>query len=381
MRLIYTTGLDLSSDFLTSLGNWFSLVLPVELFENSNTSFSLIFNSYCGAYSSTWNCLDNSAFQLLGELVEPSLSFIQACFLNYEVLFSEWIPGDCSWFAIISWSGVALIGNWSIHVYFICFYLVYIFVKILVDVSSSGMAAMAPFSIFIELYLISWIVGGEDKVETTEEILVLFILWPWCVFLIFSHTFGFSEHTVVFGFAEWGLPVMYGYILLLEHVWIFGTYIGVYLMGVRARKSIIINLIEDLIAMTIMIARVSLQMVRGIIVGMFHLICREALLNMNRWWINDIWVTSGSAGASSRRSCNLDMLTLWVDWWLAVGSLVVVTAIMFLQLIFLIVSVWLFCKCWYISWLPKTYSDFAEVPKASQSSGIDKNDAEVTKET
>ena len=81
---------------------------------------------------------------------------------------------------------------------------------------------------------------------------------------------------------------MYGYILLLEHVWIFGTYIGVYLMGVRARKSIIINLIEDLIAMTIMIARVSLQMVRGIIVGMFHLICREALLNMNRWWINDI---------------------------------------------------------------------------------------------
>jgi hypothetical protein len=30
--------------------------------------------------------------------------------------------------------------------------------------------------------------------------------------------------------------------------------------------------------------------------------------------------------------------------------LVIVMAIMFLQLIFLIVSVWLFCKCWFISW-------------------------------
>ena len=35
---------------------------------------------------------------------------------------------------------------------------------------------------------------------------------------------------------------------------------------------------------------------------------------------------------------------------LAAGSTVLITAIMFLQLIFLIISVWLFCKCWYISW-------------------------------
>ena len=59
--------------------------------------------------------------------------------------------------------------------------------------------------------------------------------------------------------------------------------IVVYLMGIRTRKFILINMIEDLVAIIIMVARVSLQMVRGIIVGMFHLICREALLNMNRW--------------------------------------------------------------------------------------------------
>jgi hypothetical protein len=56
----------------------------------------------------------------------------------------------------------------------------------------------------------------------------------------------------------------------------------VYLMGIRTRKSMIANCIEDLVALVIMVARVSLQMVRGVIVGMFHFICREAVLNMNR---------------------------------------------------------------------------------------------------
>lgn len=65
-------------------------------------------------------------------------------------------------------------------------------------------------------------------------------------------------------------------------------YIVVYLMGVRTRRSVTANMIEDLVAVAIMIARVSLQMVRGVIVGMFHFICREALLNMNRWWSNDL---------------------------------------------------------------------------------------------
>jgi hypothetical protein len=53
-------------------------------------------------------------------------------------------------------------------------------------------------------------------------------------------------------------------------------------MGIKTRSSIIANIIEDLIAIIIMIGRVSLQVIRGLIVGMFHFICREALLNMNR---------------------------------------------------------------------------------------------------
>jgi hypothetical protein len=54
-------------------------------------------------------------------------------------------------------------------------------------------------------------------------------------------------------------------------------------MGARGRKSFIITLLEDIVAIAIMVARVVLQSIRGVIVGMFHFICREALLNMTKW--------------------------------------------------------------------------------------------------
>jgi hypothetical protein len=143
----------------------------------------------------------------------------------------------------------------------------------------------------------------------------------------------------MWGFAEWGLPVIYGFILLVEHIWMFGSYIVVYLMGVKTRKSAIANVIEDLIAMTIMVGRVGLQTIRGLIVGMFHFICREAVLNMTRWWFYDSVANHGLGTACSNTSFSGDLLVLWCDFWLAVGSLVVVTAIMFLQLTFLFVCV------------------------------------------
>ncbi len=71
-------------------------------------------------------------------------------------------------------------------------------------------------------------------------------------------------------------------LLLFEHVWDFGVYICVYLMGVRGRKSLLLNVLEDLVATIIMVARVILQAIRGLIVGMFHFICREAVLTLSR---------------------------------------------------------------------------------------------------
>lgn len=156
----------------------------------------------------------------------------------------------------------------------------------------------------------------------------------------------------MFGFAEWGLPILYGLILLAEHCWAFGTYFFVYLTGTKARKSLSITLIEDIIAVTILLARVLLQAVRGVIVGMFHFICREALLNMTNWWSVSSHSNSSISLAKESVSSTFDYISLITDLFVAGGSFVIVTAIMFLQLTFLVISVWLFCKCWFISWHP-----------------------------
>lgn len=198
---------------------------------------------------------------------------------------------------------------------------------------------------FLELQLFAWVYGGDNKVESIEELLCLLILWPWCVFIIGSHLFSSADHSVMFGFAEWGLPIIYGLLLLIEHFWTFGVYIFVYLVGVRGRRSFVVNMFEDFVAMLIMVVRVLLQSIRGVIVGMFHFICREALLNMTRWWSADFALSHQLGSVQSGDAFSLDVLTVLADFGLAAGSLVVVTAIMFLQLIFLIVSVWLFCKC------------------------------------
>lgn len=209
--------------------------------------------------------------------------------------------------------------------------------------------------IFLNHYIFSWIYGLRSAFESIEEILCILILWPWCIFIIFSHLFGASNQHIFFGFAEWGLPVIYGLLLLLEHVWTFGIYIFVYLVGTRGRPSLIISFFEDLVAILIMIVRVILQSIRGLIVGMFHFICREALLTMSKWWNFDTISGRNIGLAPTRQGEFLYYINLFTDLILALGSLVVVTAIMFLQLLFLLVSVWLFCKCWFISYNNFTY--------------------------
>jgi hypothetical protein len=97
-----------------------------------------------------------------------------------------------------------------------------------------------------------------------------------------------------------------------------GTYIVVYLMGVKTRKVMVANMIEDFIAITIMVGRVSLQVVRGLIVGMFHFITREVVLNMPRWWVHDFSAIQETGSSVSESSLFCDLVVLWCDFWLAV---------------------------------------------------------------
>jgi len=271
-------------------------------------------------------------------------------FSNFMFYTQELAVSEIAWNNVATWNGISFFWNYSVSYLFLSLYLFYIIFKILIELGSITGHHNLFWNNFINLYLYSWIYGGEDKVESIEEIICLCILWPWCVFLIFTHLFSFDNHSFIFGFAEWGLPVLYGLILLTEHFWTFGTYILVYLMGTRGRKSFILTFIEDVVAIAIMIARVVLQSIRGVIVGMFHFICREALLNMTKWWNNEFWFNHGMGAELDSLAGVKDIIGVIADFSLAAGSLVIVMAIMFLQLIFLIVSVWLFCKCWFISW-------------------------------
>ena len=247
--------------------------------------------------------------------------------------------------AVCVWLSLSLWLNTSLGAVIVVCYLAALWLRWLVDSSSLVERGRPLYNNFLELQVFAWVYGGDNKVESVEELLCLLILWPWCVFIIGSHLFSSADHTVMFGFAEWGLPIIYGLLLLVEHFWTFGVYIFVYLVGVRGRRSFVVNMFEDFVAMLIMVVRVLLQSIRGVIVGMFHFICREALLNMTRWWSTDLAFNHQLGAVQAGDSFSLDVLTMLADFGLAAGSLVVVTAIMFLQLIFLIVSVWLFCKC------------------------------------
>jgi hypothetical protein len=78
-----------------------------------------------------------------------------------------------------------------------------------------------------------------------------------------------------FIFVEWGLPVAYGFLILFESAWLFSTHLLIYLNGARGRRSLVVTLIEDCVALIILTSRITLQMIRGLICGFFHDFFRE----------------------------------------------------------------------------------------------------------
>jgi hypothetical protein len=246
--------------------------------------------------------------------------------------------------------GVNFNLDWNIANLLFGVYFMILLWKFSIDASSYTASSWFHITQVVHVWVYSWILGGLDKVESLEEIICLIILWPWCFLIIFSHLYTTASYDYTFGFAEWGLPVTYGLIMLAEHWWTFGTYIFIYTTNTKGRRSLIITIFEDIVSVAILIARVLLQAVRGVIVGMFHFICREAVWNMTAWWTHNNQMNSSTQLQTESLTSTHPILGLIFDILLVGGSFVIITAIMFLQLIFLIVSVWLFCKCWFISW-------------------------------
>lgn len=302
-----------------------------------------------------FNCLSNYILGCkLDSLTElENYSFLVALINQisvYTILWHEvWFLTPLSYCMDI-WVGISFNFDSSVIYIFCIFFWLLLLYRVLSSLGVLVGGIGIVWNEFLILFTYIWVRLGSDKLESVEEAVAIMILWPWCILLIFTHIFMLDNHSFLFGFAEWGLPILYGLILLFEHFWVFGIYILVYLIGIRGRRSFMITFIEDIVAISIMFARVILQSIRGIIVGMFHFICREALLNMTRWWSHEIWFSHSDGTSLYDVATRSDFMFVISDFFLAVASLVVVMAIMFLQLIFLIVSVWLFCKCWFMSW-------------------------------
>lgn len=355
MRLLLNNSVDIFNNDL--LSNFSFTTFQVN--HSANLDYTLILNDLIylinGKDSLTWSNLlytikyDNFYLLFIFDYLHTwnTLFSILDFKINY---FTNW-----TWWAINIWSLL------SLDMLFILIYIYLFFFKLYGFYYTYN--TYNTWIIFINHYIFSWLYGLKSAFESIEEVLCILILWPWCIFIIFSHIFGASNQTIFFGFAEWGLPVLYGLLLLLEHTWVFGTYIFVYLVGTRGRASLIVSFFEDIIAMLIMIVRVVLQSIRGLIVGMFHFICREALLTMSKWWNFDMISGRNTSFVNMRQGETLYFVNLFTDLILAFGSLVVVTAIMFLQLLFLLISVWLFCKCWFISYSNFNYTCMSKLPK------------------
>jgi hypothetical protein len=193
-----------------------------------------------------------------------------------------------------------------------------------------------------------------SKYESVEEALCSIVLWPWCFLLVFTHAFFYENNEIMFMFIEWGLPVLYGSLLLLEHFWNFGVHIFVYLNGGRGRRSFFLTLIEDVLSFFIVIVRISLQVVRGLLCGFMHNLFRE--LNDKLIDIFEIYEYYNDWDIPFfRYGIIIDSINFICNWYLISLMLLFVYSILFLQLLFLLIAVWLFCRCWFIS---SSYEDY-----------------------
>jgi hypothetical protein len=57
---------------------------------------------------------------------------------------------------------------------------------------------------------------------------------------------------------------------MFNNIYALGSFFIVFLSGSKTRRSILVTFVEDLLALFILFLRVLLQMIRGVIVGLFH---------------------------------------------------------------------------------------------------------------
>ena len=205
-------------------------------------------------------------------------------------------------------------------------------------------SAIFFIKVISKFYIILLKFFGE-KFESIEEGFLFIKFIPFFIFLFFIHLFYIDNLSYYLIFLEWSLPVLFGILIIIESLWLFSSYIFIYLNGSSNRKIFIITLTEDVINLSILIARILLQMVRGIICGLYHDFFREIsmILIFKMQLINHqmLFFTA---------PYNIFYMMYTVNMYFIIFLIISFTVfLMFLQILFLFLAVWLFCKCWFKS--------------------------------
>ena len=197
-------------------------------------------------------------------------------------------------------------------------------------------------------YFIVWIKFFHEKLENTKEGYLMAKLMLFFLTLFFSSLFFFDDYINYIVFLEWNIPVCFGIILILELIWILKSHILIYLNGSKTKNSLSLTLFEDLINFFILVIRIILQLIRGIICGIYHDLLRESNIKIILWLheTNFEWVKSIEL-LTENIYLKIFYKILFVIFYLLIITFAII--LMFLQALFLFLAIWLFCKCWFMS--------------------------------
>ena len=169
-----------------------------------------------------------------------------------------------------------LATNYFIYEIFLIMYVLFLLFGFTKDFWKSYLKT-SNLLIYYKKFLLVWTSVTGIKFESYEETLCVIVIWPWCIFLIFTHVLYLEDNEIFFIFIEWGTPVLLGLMFLVEFAWIVTCHCLMYLVGSgeNTRKSIILVFVDDLMAFFILLSRVCLQFVRGLVCSLYHDFFRE----------------------------------------------------------------------------------------------------------
>lgn len=345
-RLIYSNSSFFSGDTLDSFFSFFSPVktkfLSLDHYLNfyfpvSHKAYvrTLYFNPFSTYRDAILLCEDFSEqYPWLTRQMSAVLNYLLSMDLSVSIINS-------SEFSLVM--GV-LFSDWFYFSFVFCIFLLLFFSFVLKYFRPKFFSF--NFVFFYKNFLNLWISFTGIRFESFEESFCVIVLWPWCIFLVFTHVFYLENNEIFFIFIEWGLPIIIGFMIIIESIWVFGCHIFLYLTGSRGRRSFFVVLVEDLIAFTILFGRIILQMVRGVICSFYHDFFRDIFEFITLVW-DDIFVFSDVNISNS--SFFLRLVLFFIDIYVMAMVLFFIYFILFLQLLFLLIAVWLFCRCWFIS--------------------------------